>query len=129
MTTENQTYFDQRWKHLQNISVVIKFSSYEPALGSLHLPKHEPLPDWVISGGESCPKARPINPQWVRDIIAECRQKEIAPFHKQWGTYCSNPLVVEQGMSVKDAKALDNHGKGGGLVDGELIRDFPLRVR
>ena len=75
VTAENQTYFDQRWKHLQNIPAVIKFISYEPALGPLRLPKHGPLPDWLISGGESGGGARPLNPQWVRDIIADCRRR------------------------------------------------------
>jgi protein gp37 len=53
VTSENQTYFDQRWKHLQNISAMNKFISYEPALGPLRLPKHGPYPDWLISGGEN----------------------------------------------------------------------------
>ena len=92
VTAENQMYFDQRWKHLQNIPAVIKFISYEPALGPLRLPKHNPLPNWLISGGESGGGARPLDPQWVRDIIADCRRKGVAPFHKQWGTYASNPL-------------------------------------
>jgi protein gp37 len=126
VTTENQTYFDQRWKHLQNIPALIKFISYEPALGPLRLPKHDPLPDWLISGGESGGGARSLNPQWVRDIIADCQNRDVAPFHKQWGTYKSNPLVAEQGMSIEDAKALDNHGKGGGLIDMKLVREFPL---
>jgi len=92
----------------------------------LHLPKHHPLPDWLISGGESGGGARSLKPQWVRDIIADCRRKGVVTFHKQWGTYPSNPLVVEQGMSVAEAKALDKFGKGGGLVDGKLVREFPL---
>jgi hypothetical protein len=106
---------------------VIKFISYEPALGPLRLPKHGPLPDWLISGGESGGGARPLDPQWVRDIIADCRRKGVTPFHKQWGTYSSNPLVVEQRMSIAEAKALDKYGKGGGLVDGELVREYPMR--
>jgi len=76
----------------QHIPAIIKFMSYEPALGPLRLPKHNPLPDWLISGGESGGGARPLDPQWVRDIIADCRRKGVAPFHKQWGTYASNPL-------------------------------------
>ena len=127
VTAENQTYFDQRWKYLQNIPAVIKFISYEPALGRLRLPKHGPYPDWLISGGESGGGARPVNPKWVRDIIADCRRRGVTPFHKQWGTYSSNPLVVEQRMSIAEAKALDKYGKGGGLVDGELVRESPIR--
>src|SRR5580704_15983311 len=101
----------------------MKFISYEPALGPLRLPKHGPYPDWLISGGESGGGARPINPQWVRAIIADCRRRGVTPFHKQWGTYSSNPLVVEQRISIAEAKTLDKFGHGGGLVDGELVRE------
>ena len=125
-TAENQEWFDRRWKHLQDMPAVVKFISYEPALGPLRLPKHGALPDWLISGGESGSEARPMNPQWVRDIIRDCRRFDVVPFHKQWGTYASNPLVVEQGMSPADAKSLDEFGKGGGMVDGKLVREFPM---
>ena len=42
------------------------------------------------------------------------------------GSYRNNPLVVEQGMSTKQAECLDKFGKGGGLVDGKLVREFPV---
>ena len=106
VTAENQGWFDRRWKDLQNISAVIKFISYEPAVGPLRLPKHGPFPDWLISGGESGGGARPMKPRWVRDIIADCRLRGVAPFHKQWGSYQNNPLVMERGVSPADAKAL-----------------------
>ena len=122
VTAENRVWFDLRWEILRNIPALIKFISYEPALGPLRLPKHGPLPDWLISGGESGGGARPLDPQWVRDIIADCRRKGVVPFHKQWGTYQSNPLVVEQGMSTEEAKSMDKFGKGGGLVDDVLAR-------
>ena len=44
VTAEDQQHFDQRWKYLQKIPAVIKFISYEPALGPLQLPTHGPLP-------------------------------------------------------------------------------------
>jgi protein gp37 len=129
VTAEDQLRFDQRWKYLQRIPAVIKFISYEPAIGPLRLPKHGPYPDWLISGGESGAGARPMDPQWARDIIADCRRESVVPFHKQWGSYQSNPLVVERGESIKLAKQRDPFGKGGGLVDGELVRQFPVRPR
>ena len=43
------------------------------------------------------------------------------------GTYADNPLVVDNGLSVADAKSIDGYGKGGGLVDGKLVREFPSR--
>jgi protein gp37 len=127
VTAESQSYFDQRWEHLQRIPAAIKFISYEPAIGPLRLPKHGPYPDWLISGGESGGGVRPLEPSWVRDIIADCRHRGVVPFHKQWGKYANNPLVVEQGMSIRDAQALDKLGKGGGLIDGQVVREFPLR--
>ena len=78
-----------------------------------------------MSGGESGGGARQLDPQWVRDIIADCQNRDVAPFHKQWGTYKSNPLVAKQGLSIKEAKRIDPFGKGGGLVDGCLVREFP----
>jgi len=129
VTAENQKYFDQRWKHLQKIAAAVTFISYEPAIGSLRMPARGPYPNWLISGGESGGKARPLNPQWVRDLVGDCRRFGVAPFHKQWGTYRNNPLVVEQDMSVKIAEQLDKFGKGGGLLDGELVREFPSQAR
>jgi protein gp37 len=129
VTAENQKYFDQRWKHLQKIAAAVTFISYEPAIGSLRMPERGPYPNWLISGGESGGKARPLNPQWVRDVVSDCRRFGVAPFHKQWGAYRNNPLVVEQDMSVKIAERMDKFGKGGGLLDGKLIREFPSQAR
>jgi hypothetical protein len=70
-----------------------------------------------------------LDPKWVRDVIADCRRREIAAFHKQWGTYKSNPLVVERGMTTEEAKRADSFGKGGGLVDGVLVHEFPTPRR
>ena len=127
VTAENQFYFDQRWPILQRIPAVIRFISYEPALGPLSLPHHGHLSDWLISGGESGGGARPLKPRWIRNIITECHHRGVAVFHKQWGDYRNNPLVVEQGLTPSEAKAVDHFGKGGGLIDGQLMREFPER--
>jgi protein gp37 len=129
VTAENQQYFDQRWRILQRVPAVIRFISYEPALGSLNLPKLGPLPDWLISGGESGGGARPLKPRWIRNIVSQCQDRGVAVFHKQWGHYQNNPLVNKQGMSVEEAKAIDHFGKGGGLLDGRLVREFPAPRR
>jgi protein gp37 len=112
---------------LRTIPAAIKFISYEPAIGPLRLPKRGPFPDWLISGGESGGGARRLDPQRVRDIIADCRRYGVAPFHKQWGTYACNPLVAEDGMTAAEARGIDSYGKGGGLIDGKLVREFPVR--
>jgi protein gp37 len=128
ITAEDAIRYCQRWPLLAQIPAAVRFVSYEPAIGPLG-----PIdlgigviPDWIIAGGESGPHARNMQPSWVRDIVTACRDLKIAPFHKQWGTYESNPLVCEQGMSKKDAAAADPNGKGGGLLDGEIVRHFPI---
>lgn len=124
-TAEDQKRFDLRWKRLKKVPAVVRFISYEPALGPLRLPSNGSLPDWLICGGESGADARSMDPQWVRDVIADCRRSDVAPFHKQWGSYQNNPLVVEKGMLAREAREIDAEGKGGGLVDGKLVRNFP----
>jgi protein gp37 len=125
-TAEDQKRYDQRWAHLSRINCAVSFISYEPAIGPLRLNSNGPQPDWLISGGESGGHARIMNPKWARDVISDCKKFGVAPFHKQWGTYRSNPFVYENGHSLKDAESQDQEGKGGGLIDGQIIREFPL---
>jgi protein gp37 len=124
-TAEDQARFDQRWPILAKIPASVRFISYEPAIGAVRLHEGAVQPDWLISGGESGHGARPMNPQWARDIVSDCNRLGVAPFHKQWGSIKNNPLVAEQGMETKLAAGADTHGKGGGLVDGRLWREFP----
>jgi hypothetical protein len=62
---------------------------------------------------------------WARDVISDCHAFGVAPFFKQWGAIGNNPMVTEQGMGAKSAALADQHGKGGGLLDGQLYRYFP----
>lgn len=126
MTAEDQKHYDQRWKHLAAVPAVVRFVSYEPAIGPLALPAEGPHPDWLIVGGESGAGARPMDPAWARDAIAQCRARGIAPFFKQWGMIGNNPLVREQGLTKRAAAEADAYGKGGGLVDGVVVREFPM---
>lgn len=123
VTAEDQERYDQRWKHLANVPAAVRFVSYEPAIGPLRISNLLSRPDWLIVGGESGPGARAMDPQWVRDVVADCRRIGIAPFFKQWGTYGNNPLA--ETTEVGHLKVIDPHGKGGGLLDGLVVRDFP----
>ncbi len=124
-TAEDQERFDQRKRFIDEIPARFWFVSYEPAIGALRINESDPAPDWLIVGGESGHKARRMAPNWARDIISDCRTRGIAPFLKQWGSYANNPLCVERGLSQAEAKAHDRDGKGGGQLDGKLIREFP----
>ncbi|MHB8953538.1 MAG: DUF5131 family protein [Pirellulaceae bacterium] len=44
--------------------------------------------DWVIVGGESGPNARPCNVEWIRSIVAQCREANVPCFVKQLGACC-----------------------------------------
>jgi protein gp37 len=124
-TTEDQVRFDQRWQVLSRVPAVVRFISYEPAIGPIRLNRaHDLQPDWLIAGGESGHGARPVRAVWMRDYIEDCEALGVAPFFKQWGTVKNNPLVSERGMTAK-AAAVDAYGKGGGLLDGQLYRKFP----
>ena len=83
ITTENQEQFDRRWPILARIAAVVRFISYEPALGPLTLRNQTILPDWVICGGESGGHARMMEPAWARALRDECGELGIAFFMKQ----------------------------------------------
>ena len=69
---------------LQAVPAYVRFLSCEPLLGPLDdLPLDEI--HWVIVGGESGPGARPMQAEWVRSILEQCRRAHVPFFFKQWG--------------------------------------------
>ncbi|WP_192348827.1 DUF5131 family protein [Algoriphagus sp. Y33] len=69
---------------LRTTGARVKFLSLEPLIGPLpNLNLHGI--DWVIVGGESGHKARPMDPDWVLDIQEQCEKSKVAFFFKQWG--------------------------------------------
>ncbi len=83
VSVETPIYYS-RIRHLERIDAPVRFLSCEPLLAPL-----DELPlggiDWVIVGGESGPKARPMDPAWVRSIQKQCRAARTPFFFKQWG--------------------------------------------
>ncbi len=99
---------DERVVHridsLRQTGAFVKFLSLEPLIG--------PLPNlnlfsinWVIVGGESGSKARPMKKEWVTDIRDQCQQAGVKFFFKQWG-----------GVHKK---------KNGRLLDGRSYDEMP----
>ena len=73
-----------RIAHLQKAHAGVRFLSIEPLIapvGKLCLDDIH----WVIVGGESGPRARPMKPEWVIDIRNQCLAAAVAFFFKQWG--------------------------------------------
>jgi protein gp37 len=69
---------------LRRVPAAIRFISFEPLLGSVAAADLTGI-HWVIVGGESGPRARSMDPEWVYEIEAMCRAADIAFFFKQWG--------------------------------------------
>lgn len=84
VSVENQATADKRIPELLKIPAAIRFLSCEPLLerlGAFHLSGIA----WAIIGGESGPKARPCNIEWIRSILDECARAGVACFVKQLG--------------------------------------------
>ncbi|MDT9719111.1 phage Gp37/Gp68 family protein [Paenibacillus sp. ClWae2A] len=83
VSVENDKVLD-RIDHLRQTPAAIKFLSCEPLLGSIDNLNLQGI-DWVIVGGESGPKARPMEEEWALSIRDQCVEQETAFFFKQWG--------------------------------------------
>jgi protein gp37 len=73
-----------RIDEIRKVPAAIRFLSLEPLLGPLPTLRLTGI-HWVIAGGESGPKARPMEKSWVLDIQQQCGSKRIPFFFKQWG--------------------------------------------
>ena len=107
VSVENQYWADRRIPALVEVPAAVRFLSVEPLLKSLTLGPYLKDVQWVIVGGESGPKARPVNPAWVRSLRDECSRADVPFFFKQWG-----------GRTSKS---------GGRVLDGEYFNDVPLQ--
>lgn len=73
-----------RIEHLRESNATVRFVSFEPLLGPVCSANLDRI-DWVIAGGESGPRARPVETEWLRSLRDKCIQRDIAFFFKQWG--------------------------------------------
>ena len=70
--------------HLSAAPAGVRFLSVEPLIGPVGELDLTGI-HWVIVGGESGPRARPMAAEWVREIQRQCEQQDVAFFFKQWG--------------------------------------------
>jgi protein gp37 len=103
VSVENENY-SFRIDHLQSTGAKIKFLSIEPFLNAIPSINLNGI-DWVIVGGESGPRARPIQQEWVVEIKDQCVKANVPFFFKQWG-----------GIQKK---------KAGRLLDGRTWDEMP----
>ena len=104
-SVENQQQADKRIPELLKVPAAVRFLSCEPLLGLVDISGrsldsvwindiNDPLIneecnliDWVIVGGESGPKARPMHPNWARSLRDQCTAAGVAFHFKQWGEW------------------------------------------
>jgi protein gp37 len=107
-TAENQEWADKRVPELMKVKFRtgnIVFLSMEPLLGSVDLGQYVfpyrlikrvpesgrtkwlDLIDWVIVGGESGNEARATHPEWITDLLDQCKKYQVPFFFKQWGEF------------------------------------------
>jgi protein gp37 len=83
VTIENRR-FVHRAEYLRDVPAAVRFISAEPLLGPLEGLDLAGI-DWLISGGESGPKHRPVKVEWLRELRDRCLDEGVAYFFKQWG--------------------------------------------
>jgi len=113
VSVENQRW-TSRIDDLRRVAAVVRFLSCEPLLGPLELDLtgiH-----WVIAGGESGARARPMRPEWARSIRDQCRLAGVLFFFKQWGAHDASGLRTSKVRS-------------GRLLDGRTWNEFPEQLR
>lgn len=112
VSVESQRYA-WRIEHLKRAPAKVKFLSLEPLLGPIDLtPSTLAKIDWVIVGGESGPRARRMDPHWVRLVREQCESCHVPFFFKQWGAFAPSGERVGK-------------GKAGRLLDGTTWDAMP----
>jgi protein gp37 len=82
-SVESEDYLD-RIDVLRQVPAHIRFISFEPLLGPIITPDLRNI-HWAIVGGESGPRARPMEASWVEQLHEACERQDVAFFFKQWG--------------------------------------------
>lgn len=137
VTAENQHWALKRVPLLVEFPAAVRFLSCEPLLGPLDLStwlEGAHRVDWVIAGGESGHKARPMNPEWPRNLRNQCLAASV-PFHfKQWGHWRPDDAAAattRRRVAVEDSRGrvetLVRLGKNeaGRDLDGRTWDEFP----
>ncbi len=120
-SVENQVEAEKHIPTLLHVPARLHGLSVEPLLGPIDLSNWLPAIQWVIVGGESGPHARPMDPDWVRQIRDQCVAGGVAFFFKQWGAWAPQDIdtPTQPAMIRKSKKA------AGRLLDGQLWEQLP----
>jgi protein gp37 len=132
-TVELQTRADELLPYLAKIPAKVRFISAEPLLGPLDIDDWlASTIDWVITGGESGPKARPASPAWFRELHRQCMENSVAFHFKQWGDWGPGDgtnLPAKKRQLAQDGTEMLRLGKkqAGRILDGAEWDQLPKR--
>jgi len=115
VTVENKEQGLARIDKLRQLKASVLFLSVEPLLEDLGIINLENI-DWVIVGGESGNRARPMEENWILNIKQQCEDKDIAFFFKQWGTWGAD-------------KVKRNKKENGKALNGQIWQKFPEIIK
>ena len=85
VSIENKN-FVERINDLRKVRCHTRFISFEPLIGSVGKVNLKGI-DWAIIGGESGHHYRPVEKEWILEIIEQCKKQNVAVFFKQWGGF------------------------------------------
>jgi len=111
VTVDNRKEGLPRIDKLRNLQASVLFLSVEPLLEDLGIMNLKNI-DWVIVGGESGNKARPMEKEWVVSIKKQCEAEDVAFFFKQWGTWGADKIKRNKKLNGKE-------------IDGKIWQQYP----
>ena len=111
VTVDNRKEGLPRIDKLRKIKATVLFLSVEPLLENIGAIKLTNI-DWVIVGGESGNRARPMEKEWVLNIKRQCEKNDVAFFFKQWGTWGADKVKRNKKLNGKE-------------IDGKIWQQFP----
>lgn len=124
-SVESQKWAEKRIPFLLDVPAQVHGLSVEPLLEPVSLEPWIERLDWVIVGGESGEKARPMHPSWVRKIRDLCAEYDVAFFFKQWGQWKPKSRRYDENTSISAIMEKVGKKKAGRKLDGKTWSQFP----
>lgn len=147
VTAENQMMAYQRIPLLLSIPAAVRFVSVEPLLGPIEFEQEWIEPEiqaygagvttlfprlaWVIVGGESGHNARPMHPDWARDLRDQCKAANVPFLFKQWGNHGAsgvNMTTLNPEFRMFESKTQWANKAGTWMLQGDVCIDFAGKI-